>query len=132
MRKIILLILSGLTVLSILSCENNCKESTEFQKKYFSMLDTIASYYKLSNTAEDIPIPLLWERSNNFYNYKAYLEYLTQHEFRNMEVEHLPIYQNKSDFKADMKDLKKWYKENKCGMTIEKADSIVNSNYEQR
>ena len=128
MKKLTVIVIS---ILSFTSCNRHCKEDSEFHEIYFKMLDTIASYDELFDTDEEIPTPLLWERSENIHNYEAYLEYLTQHEFRNIEVEHLPIYRNKSDFEADMKDLKKWHKENKCGMTIEKADSIVNASYER-
>ena len=126
--KIIILILS---ILSISSCEHNCKENMKFKKQYFDILDIFVSYYKFMNTNEDIPVSLLWEMNDQIYKNRAYIEYLTQKELRYIEVEHILIYQNKADFEADMKDLKKWYKENKCGMTIEKADSIIKSTYKQ-
>ena len=124
MKKAIIII----SVLGIVSCNNYCKEDIELKDLYFSKLDSIISYGELFDTDEDVP--LIMERSSQFYNHAKYLEYLTSHKFRYIVLDYHPVYENQSDLKADIKDLKKWYKENKCRMTKEKADSIVNANPE--
>jgi len=125
MKKAIIIIVC---VLGFLSCNNHCKEDTEFKRIYFSMLDTVASFGKQYNADEEFVI--VEERVSRFSNYADYLQFLTEHKLRYTFFE-FPIYQNQSDLEADIRDLKKWYDENKCGMTIQKADSIVNASFEQ-
>ena len=124
MKKLTVIVIS---ILSFTSCNRHCKEDSEFHEIYFKMLDTIASYGK---QFEADTVFIEDERWGRFSNYADYLDYLTNHRLRYTIIE-VPIYENQSDLKADMKDLKKWHKENKCGMTIEKADSIVNASYER-
>ena len=127
MKKIIITIVC---ILSILSCDNHCKEDIEFKELYFSKLDAITLYGKLFDTNKEVP--LIMERSSQFYDNVNYLEYLTYHEFRYFVLDYHPVYLSQSDLKEDIKDLKKWYRNNKCGMTIAKADSIVNATYKQQ
>jgi len=127
MKKVIIIIIS---VLSILSCNNHCKEDAEFKRIYHKMLDTIMFYGKQFDVDEDEDVLYVIELSGKFSKYTDYLGTLTQHEFRYNIIE-IPIYENQSDLKADIKDLKKWYEENKCGLTREKADSIIKTNYEK-
>ncbi len=106
-----------------ISCTNRCIEDISFKNFYFSKLNQIVEYdnYTLTDTT------ITTESWINFYYNTAYLYFLTGHQFRYVATEP-PGYTSELDLKADIKDLKKWYNENKCGMTKEKADSIVNAN----
>jgi len=117
MKIRILIITIGL--FSIISCNNHCVIDKEFKDVYFRMLDTITSYGKQFKTDETVFFEE--EKCDIFLECLDYLTYLTDCEFRSMGA----IYEKQSDLKADIKDLKKWYNANKCGMTIEKADSLV-------
>jgi hypothetical protein len=109
-----------------ISCHSQCKEEVEFKKFYFEKIDEIINYDKNMSTQGYTFTDTYWF---SFYETSWYIENLTKHEFRYV-VGEPPVYSKKSDIKADIRDLEKWYKENKCGMTREKADSIVNASYE--
>ena len=128
MKKVIIIIIS---VLSILSFNNRCEEDAEFKRIYHKMLDTIMFYGKQFDVDEDEDVLYVIEMWERFSDYSDYLRLLTQHKFRYNIIE-IPIYDNQSDLEADIKDLKKWYEENKCGLTREKADSIIKANYEKK
>lgn len=66
----------------------------------------------------------------SFYETTEYLTALTKHKFRYSSGEP-PFYLKETDFMKDIKDLKMWYDNNKCGMTIKVADSIVNANHKK-
>jgi len=126
MKRVVIIV----SVFVFISCNNNCKEENIiFKQFYFSKLDTLISLDKLFDTDE--AFPLIREKSAIFYANTEYFRLLTNRKFCYIEVEHHPIYQSQSALKADIKYLKKWYKKNKCGMTKEKADSIVKVKYEQ-
>jgi len=127
MKKVVIIIIS---VLSILSCNNHCKEDTEFKRIYHKMLDTIMFYGKQFDVDEDKVVLYVIELSGKFFKYSDYLKFLTHHDFHCIYVE-APMCKNLSDLKADIEDLKKWYEENKCGLTREKADSIIKANWEK-
>ena len=128
MKKVIIAIIY---VLSLQSCNNHCKEDIEFKEMYFEMLDTIKSYGKEYDRSSNRELWFLPDRCYRFMDYVGYLALLTGFELRYNIVGSIPIYNSQSDLKADIRDLKGWYKMNKCGMTIAKADSILNSKYEQ-
>ena len=108
----------------VTSCNNDCKTDGDFKEFYFGMLDTITSYGNQFDTnGEVVFIP---EICRTFSDYADYLKALTQHEFRYTIIEQ-PIYESQSDLKADIQDLTKWYQDNKCRITKEKADSIANT-----
>ncbi len=109
----------------LFSCSMEQGEDIAFKRMYCSMLDTMATYYDFIEMKEDIPVHTLRKRSKNFEKNAKYLAYLTNIEFHCTEVEHILIYSTKSDYLLDKNALKKWYRKNKYGMTIHKADSMV-------
>jgi hypothetical protein len=127
MKIRILIITIGL--FSIISCNNHCVIDKDFKDVYFRMLDTITSYGKQFDT--DGWVLFEDEKCRNFSECTDYLTYLTNHEFRFFILESQAIYEKQSDLKANIKELKKWYNTNKCGMTIEKADSLVKAENER-
>ena len=123
MKKIILITI--VSVFFVVSCNNNqCKTDSEFKESYYTMLDKITSYGKQFDT--DGTVVFIPEVVSSFLDCTDYLKLLTHHEFRYI-IAGQPIYENQSYWKADIQDLEKWYQENKCDMTKEKADSTVNA-----
>lgn len=108
-------------VLSIISCKTKCHEDIEFKNFYFSKIDEIFIYDSSMSTKDFNYTQSYWL---SFYQTTDYLELLTKHKFH-FSLGEPPLYKNKSDLNADIIGLKKWYKKNKYGMTIQKADSIV-------
>ncbi len=119
------LIIPITTFFLLFSCCIKHKEDNAFKERYFSMLDSMSSYYEFTEMEMDIPIPVLKERSKEFEKSVEYLACLTNIKFHFTEVETIPIYNTKSDFISDINALKKWYDKNKYEMTNYQADSIV-------
>ncbi|MDL2230806.1 hypothetical protein LJB75_00120 [Bacteroidales bacterium OttesenSCG-928-L19] len=120
-RKLMLLFVNVI----FFSCTNQCIENADFKQDYFSRLDKIVEYDNLTLTGNAIPT----EYWMDFYSNTQYLHFLSGHEFR-YDATEPPGYSSDLYLKADIRDLEKWYNKNKCGMTKEKADSIVNLNEE--
>lgn len=87
------------------------------------MLDTISEYGKQFDT--DSTIVFSEEKWGKFSEISDYMRFLTGCELHYTIIE-LPIYENQTYLESDLMNLQKWYDENKCGMTMAKADSIVN------
>lgn len=118
-NKLILLCVS----IVFIGCTNQCMENANFKENFFNRLDKIIEYDNYASTGA----VLATEYWMDFYNNTFYLHFLTGHQFRYLASEP-PGYSSESDLKADIRDLKRWYRKNKCGMTIEKGDSIVKQN----
>lgn len=117
MEKILALIFLGIIMVSC----NKCKEDLSFREFYFEEINKITEYDSCTLTGNPIPN----EYWIQFYHNTTYLKFLTNLQFR-YDATEPPGYASEEDLKADIKDLKRWYKENKCGMTKVKADSIEN------
>lgn len=113
------------TFFLLFSCCTKHKEDNAFKERYFSLLDSMSSYYEFTEMDMDIPIPILRERSKDFEKCVEYLACLTNIKFHFTEVETILVYNTKSDFISDINALKEWYDKNKYDMTNHKADSIV-------
>jgi len=125
MKKVLIIITC---IVCLLSCNKTCKEDVIFKEKYFSMIDFISAYGKQFD--KDEVVYFKDDDLRKFSESTDYLKLLTNHNFRYDIIEQ-PIYIKQSDLKADIKDLKMWYDNNKCGMTIRISDSIVNSNHKK-
>ena len=92
----------------------------------FESLSPVRAFAFPRPNAKPPTVVFIPEVVSSFLDCTDYLKLLTHHEFRYI-IAGQPIYENQSDWKADIQDLEKWYQENKCDMTKEKADSIVNA-----
>lgn len=112
--KLLMLIFS----LIFSSCKNQveCKIDAAFKKNFKDKLQVI----KTSMEQEEVYIEPLTEAI-------LYLNAITSIESQINDPHH-PIYENKKIMKEDIKKWEKWYEQNKCEMTINKADSLY-SNY---
>jgi hypothetical protein len=126
-EKILYVFISFIYGIIAISCHFQCKENVEFKKFYFKKIDEIINYDKNMSKEGYTFTDAYWL---SFYETSEYLEALTKHEFRYITGEP-PLYIDITDLTADIRDLKKWYKANKCGMTIQKADSIVKERYNE-
>ena len=95
----------------MVSCNNKCKEDLSFREFYFEEINKITEYDSCTLTGNPIPT----EYWIQFYHNTTYLKFLTNLQFRYDPTEP-PGYGSEEDLKADIKDLKRWYEENKCGM----------------
>jgi hypothetical protein len=122
-------ILFFLVIISILiiSCCFQSKEEVEFKEFYFGKIDEIINY---NNNMSTIGFEYTENYWLSFYETTEYLTALTKHKFRYSSGEP-PFYLKESDFEKDIKDLKMWYENNKSGMTIKVADSLVNANHKK-
>lgn len=118
------LVLVGIISSFFASCIPDCKEESRFKEFYFNMLDSISEYGKLFETNSEVI--LSEERWHRFLDNSEYLKLLTSYELHYKIIE-APVYENQALLKTDLGYLKKWYNDNKCGMTKAKSDSIVNS-----
>jgi len=124
-QKKIFIILVIIYCINVLSCTCKCKEDVDFKNFYFKKIDDIISYDKNMSTVGYSFTEDYWFK---FYDTIWYLERLTNQKTRYVGGEP-PLYSKKSDLKKDIRSFKNWYKENKCGMSIEKADSIIYESY---
>lgn len=116
---------SIIIVFGFISCNSKSKEDVEFKNFFYNNIDEIIAYEKkMSKTG-----PIYVEDWARFYEITTYMSFLTGCEFHYTAGEY-PLYLSKSDLKADVKFLKKWYKNNKGKMNISIADSIVNMKYD--
>jgi hypothetical protein len=53
-----------------------------------------------------------------------FLNAITGYECKIRDLHH-PLYNNENDLHQDLKKWEEWYKENKCGFTSNKADSLL-------
>ncbi|MBK7173648.1 MAG: hypothetical protein IPH84_10555 [Bacteroidales bacterium] len=119
MKKLLLI---GVLSCLFISCNPICNEDSEFKEFYCNKLDSISEYGKLFDT--DSAVILSEERWHRFLDISEYLKLLTSYEL-NYKIIEAPIYENQTLLESDICYLEHWYNDNKCGMTIAKADSIV-------
>lgn len=112
-------------VFGFISCNLQSKEDVEFKQIFYNNIDEIIAYDKKMSKIG----PINEEDWVRFYEVTSYMSFLTGCKFHYIAGEP-PVYLRKSDVKADVKFLKKWYENNKNKMSISIADSIVNMKYD--
>lgn len=108
------------------SCQQ-CKKDKEFETFYFNKVKKIVDYDELWMKKGIVSTDDWME----FYSVTDYLSRLTKCNFQFAYGEP-PMYKSDSDMFLDVHYLKEWYDNNKCGMSIKKADSIVAETFKKK
>lgn len=118
MKKYIII---SFIIFFVYSCSFKCIKEDEFKEVYFKKLDKIIKFDSIITTNHICSV-------NEWYVFDInvmYLNLLTNHKFRLLGSEP-SMYSDTLDLIKDIEELKMWYNNNKCNMTINIADSIVN------
>lgn len=104
-------------IISFFSC-NNCAVDKQFEKKYRKNIGLL----KCAHSRKTYWVDKTKDAA-------MFLAIITQRELTDYYWEYAS-YKSDSGYYADMDYLDKWYKVNKCKMTIEKTDSLIKSHNE--
>lgn len=110
-----LVIFMAITLLA--SCKESCEVDANFKNVFDISINKVNEYDKFRGTVSD-------SMKSNFYFSTEYLEKLTQIKANFQWTDVLPYYESRSQCRADIKNWRKWYEENKCRITKEYSDSI--------
>ena len=108
------------------SCSNTdtCKENDVVKNRFNFYINSINNYDLYRGVITDSLLA-------NFAFSADVFSGLTGEKYSYFESEP-PHYKKRKDCLSDIKKYKKWYKENKCNITIEKLDSIEKNVYSKR
>lgn len=119
MKKLFIFIILGLI---FTNCSHKSKCDDSFETFFNEKLNQIIKYDSITQLGDPIPTELWME----FYENAGYLHLLTGHEFRFDRTEP-PGYPSRKQLELDINDLKAWYHQHGKDMSIQTADSIVQS-----
>ena len=120
-HKIITTFLAILVITFFLGCED-CKEDVRLKEKIEEKIEIIQQRFNYSR-GDDIN----YRSAEDMFRAMGYLGFLTGYMADN-PYNYRQTYTDTMSLYTDFKIWRDWYEENKCGLTLEEADSIVHYN----